>query len=152
MYSLSTYLNSLFVILSFAFCIICCGCSSGPVADETQGDSFNQLSTIQQCYFEYSRANGKPPESKEDLAKLLEKNGQDVSTVFVSKRNNQEFVIIWNTPPKEDGPLQVIGYESTSIDNQRMVMTSMGTMTMSDEDFDSANFPPGHLPPASSQQ
>lgn len=123
------------------------GCSPGPVADEAQGDSFEQLSAIHESYLEFYRTNKKAPQSKDDLAPLLKKSGHDSSGVFVSNRNNEEFVIVWDTNPisKDPNPM-VIGYESSATDDQRMVLTTMGVMTFDESEFQSANFPSGHTP------
>ena len=132
----------------FALGLICfAGCSSAPVADEVQGDSFEQLSAIHQCYMEFYTSKKKPPQSKDDLAPLLTKNGHDPVSVFKSKRDDSEFVIVWDVKPTSNDPMPVVfGYESTASDEQRMVLTTMGVMTMSESEFQSASFPPDHTP------
>ena len=47
------------------------GCSQPEGPDEGQGNSFQQLSIIGQCYMEYSDTNRKAPKSKDDILQLL---------------------------------------------------------------------------------
>ena len=125
------------------------GCSSPPVADEKQGDSFQQLSSIQQSYFEFVETKNAAPQSRDDLEPLLIKAGHDPQAIYISERDGNEFVVLWNTKPDRSSPEPVvIAYEATSTNEQRMVLTSMGVMTMNESEFQAAKFPEGHSAPA----
>ncbi|MDG1873762.1 MAG: hypothetical protein P8J27_07610 [Mariniblastus sp.] len=137
------------LLIICAFLIFVQGCAPPPVADEKQGNSFEQLSTIQRCYMEFIETRKAAPESRADLEPLLKKSGDDPLTVFVSERDGQEFIVLWSTKPDRSSPEPVIiAYESTSTNNERMVLTSMGVMTMNESEFQTANFPEGHTAPA----
>jgi len=138
--------------ISVAGLLICTGCSNGPEADVAQGNSFGQLNAIQQSYFEFFSSKNTPPKSKDDLAPILKKNGHDVGSIFVSERDNEEFVMIWDVDPTNVDQQRVLGYEATSVDGSRLVFTNFGVMSMSDEEFSSATFPSGHSPANISNQ
>ena len=127
------------------------GCNQGPIADQSQGDSFVQLRAIHQAYIEFSDATGKAPESAQDLERILMKANQDPETIFVSASDGQPFVIHWGAQPlTATTEPTVIAYESSGKNKQRMVMTSMGIMAMSEHELSNARFPAGFSPPTTS--
>ena len=127
------------------------GCNQGPIADQSQGDSFVQLTAIHQAYVEFSDVTGKAPESAQDLEGILKRANQDLKTIFVSANDGQPFVIHWGAQPlTATAEPTVIAYESSGKNRQRMVMTSMGIMAMSEIELSSAHFPAGFSPPTTS--
>jgi hypothetical protein len=132
--------------------LLAVGCGGATVSDDAQGDAFEQLSAIGQSYFRYVDVNRKPPRSREDLTAILKNNGEDVNEIFISARDGQEFVVIWGTPTKPDSaePI-VIAYEADGQRGSRMVLTTMGAMTMSEKEFRASKFPDGHSPSPNSQ-
>ena len=131
------------VVISFTL-----GCQPPSVVDETQGDPFEQMMVIQQCYFDYSMQNQKAPSSEADLATGFQTAGFETADLMNSPRDGKPIVILWGVMPdlQSTSPV-VLGYESTSVGNSRMVMTTMGVVAMSDEEFQSAAFPEGHSAP-----
>ena len=137
----------IFSIMVFIFPFI--GCNTSPITDEAQGDSFVQLNAIHRAYAQFSEATGKPPESADDLKEILIKANQDPETIFVSASDGQPFVIHWgvqaiNTSPEPT----VIAYEGNGKNGQRMVLTSMGVIAMSEKELIDGSFPAGFSPPS----
>ena len=124
------------------------GCKPQSAFDETQGDPFEQMVVIQQCYFDYAIKNKKAPSSKEDLAARFQSSGYEPSILLKSPRDGQPFVILWGVMPDlTSTPPVVLGYESSSVGDARMVMTTMGVVTMLEDAFQKATFPEGHAAP-----
>ena len=79
-------------------------------------------------------------------------NGQVSDSDFLSKNDGEEFVFVWGTElNRRSATPVVIGYESAGKDGKRMVFTTMGTMTLSQEEFSASEFPAGHSPDSTSQ-
>ena len=133
----------LFFSLFVATAILFFGCAQpAQVSDEKEGAAYSQLSEIGAAYLQYRDSSRKPPESQENLIPIL---GDSHS--YQSVRDGTDLIILWGTEvPKDSGEPIVIGYESTSTNRSRLVLTSMGTMTMNEDEFRSAKFPAGHVP------
>jgi len=124
------------------------GCEAPPVSDKQQGDVFGQLNSIQSCYLQYSMQYNKAPASPDDLAPLLEQAGLTGPDVFRSSRDGTDFVIFWGVKPDlQSGGNVVLGHEASGLDDQWVVMTSMGVVAMSASEFQDAEFPSGHVAP-----
>ena len=124
------------------------GCSSPPVMSESQDDAFAKLMAIQECYLEHSMQNGRGPASIEDLQTALSEAGYDTNEILKSSRDGSELTVHWGVMPDfQTAEAVVIGYEGNSQEGQRVVMTSAGVWLMTDEEFYSAPFPPGHKAP-----
>jgi hypothetical protein len=139
------------VLSAFLLCfiLITSGCEAPPVSDKKQGDVYGQLNSIQACYLQYLMQRKKAPKSSDDLAPLLEQAGLTGPDVFRSSRDGSDFVIFWGVKPNlQGGDIVVLGHEASGLDGQWVVMTSMGVVTMSAADFQSATFPKGHSAPA----
>lgn len=133
---------------------VCCflmtiGCEAPPVSDEQQGDVFGQLNSIQACYLQYSMQYRKAPKSPDDLTPLLKQAGLTGPDVFRSSRDGLDFVIFWGVKPDlQGGDNVVLGHEASGVDDQWVVMTTMGVVAMSAAEFQNAKFPSGHSAPA----
>ncbi|HJN08074.1 MAG TPA: hypothetical protein QF564_05235, partial [Pirellulaceae bacterium] len=89
------------------------------------------------------------PKTRAELAKHLPQ-GSNVEQLFVSPRDDKPFVVVWGTDLNKmmTNPEPVVyGYEVDGADGRRFVLTTMGVMEMTDEDFAAASFPAGHSPP-----
>jgi len=77
--------------------------------------------------------------------------GTDVETLFISPRDGKPFAIVWGTDVQKvmmaSARPVVYGYEVDGVDGDRFVLTTVGVMELTDEDFANASFPEGHSPP-----
>ena len=133
--------------------LLCCflttaGCETPPVSSEQQGDVYGQMNSIQACYLQYVMQRNRAPKSPDELLPLLKQVGVTGPDVFRSSRDGEDFVIFWGVKPDfTSGDNTVIGHEASGVDDQWIVMTSMGVVSMSDAEFKSAKFPTGHSAP-----
>lgn len=136
------------IVILVAGLLASCGGESEVDINKRDQASAN-LETIWSAYRQATEQGSAPPMGPDDLAEYLP-NDVDQSKVFRSNRDGKSFVIIWGTdfrkaPTSGTRPL-VIGYEKDGASGNRLVMTAMGVMTMSDDEFDKAYFPSGHNP------
>ncbi len=139
------------VLCAFLLCslLLTTGCEAPPVSDKKQGDVYGQLNSIQSCYLQYLMQRRKAPKSPDDLAPLLKQAGLTGPDMFRSSRDGSDFVIFWGVKPNlQGGDIIVLGHEASGVGDQWVVMTSMGVVTMSSSEFQSATFPAGHSAPA----
>ena len=142
-------LGAVLCLFAVCFFLMAIGCESPPVSDEEQGDVYGQLNSIQSCYLQYLMQYNKAPASADDLAPLLEQAGLTGPDVFRSSRDGADFVIFWGVKPNlQAGGNIVLGHEASGVDDQWVVMTSMGVVAMSAAEFQEAEFPKGHSAPA----
>ena len=135
----------------FTICVACMlGCDQAPSSSAADGNSFEQLTAIAESYMKFEQDSGNPPASAEDLTQALADAGHEPD-VLVSKRDNQSFVVLWGTPIMTEGDPIVIAYEATTSNDNRMVLTTMGAMSMTEAEFRDIKFPDGHSPPTPSQ-
>ena len=144
------FLKPYLLALSVCFLLVAQGCSSGPPEpDSVQGEHFESFSVIAQCYTDYTMQNGRAPSSPNDLLPLLRQAGVDPVELLESLDGGNDVVVLWGAIPDMKSPEPVVmGYQTSSTNGQRLVITSMGVVTMPDEEFYSAPFPPGHMAPA----
>jgi hypothetical protein len=134
--------------LLLCFFLTTTGCETPPASSEQQGDVYGQMNSIQSCYLQYVMQRKRAPKSPDDLLPLLKQAGLTGPDVFRSSRDGEDFVIFWGVKPNfQSGDNTVIGHEASGSDDQWVVMTSMGVVTMSDAEFKSAKFPTGHSAP-----
>lgn len=139
------YLSALTVCLL----MVVQGCSGPPEPDSAQGEHFESFAVISQCYTDYTMQHGRAPSSEKDLLPLLRQAGVDPAELLESLGGGADVVVLWGAMPDMQSPEPVVmGYETSSTNGQRLVITSMGVVTMPDEEFYSAPFPPGHKAPA----
>lgn len=122
-----------------------CGGDSDEVTPEAEvGEN---LSTIADAYRRATEKNRQPPKGPDELKPFLPQD-VDQDTLFRSVRDDEPFVIIWGTDPREGMDIKplVIGYEKEGKGGDRYVFTAMGVMQMTDDDFAEARFPAGHKP------
>jgi hypothetical protein len=135
-------------ILSVVICLPACGSKSGGNLNPTE----ERLSRIGRAYVTSTYRIGHAPASFQDIKQDL---GPDVSEdLLVSPRDGENFVILWGIdynkirPPSRDNPFVVGGYEKNGANGTRYVLCfPMGVTSMTDEQFQKANFPPGHKAP-----
>ena len=140
----SRYLGCVVVLVAMAGC-------GGQSAEsvEKRGESSENFRVIETAYRAALAKTNRAPKNREELTEYLP-TGTDAEQLFVSPRDDQPFVIIWGTDLTAlmTNPRPVVyGYEADGADGNRFVLTSMGVMELTDEDFAAASFPEGHSPP-----
>jgi hypothetical protein len=91
--------------------------------------------------------HGKPPESMDDMKQVLAPLSDDPGQYLRSKRDGQNFVIIWGLNLDAVPADVVVAYEQTGVDGKRMVVTPTGDVReVSAEEFAKLKFPKDHQP------
>lgn len=121
------------------------GC--GPNPEGKQKRDSGPLSELAKYYNQATNQLNRAPKSPDELKPLLPPD-KDVNSLLNCPVDNEPYVIIWGTDPREGMDLKplVIGYEAKEYDGSRFVFTAMGVMLMESEDFKTAKFPAGHTP------
>lgn len=131
----------------FAFAVLvsmAIGCSQTLTQE---GHDSGPLTSLSKAYLKATQGLNRPPKSPDELAKFLDP-GVSVESLLKSPADGQPYVILWGTDARTGMELKplVVGYEAQGKNGNRFVFTAMGVMFMSNEDFKTANFPPGHKP------
>jgi hypothetical protein len=115
------------------------GCSAPPGLVVKQQDTEN-LSKIWMAYDQASRQQG-APQNVEQLKPFLKQHGEP-ETILNSPRDGLPYVILWGKNTRTVGlktmPPPLLAYEQQGVDGTRYVLTVMGVMPMSDEEFQTA--------------
>ena len=123
-------------LLATAFMI---GCNKqDPVLIEQEGDGYANLMAIESAYRQYLSAKRKPPSSEEDLQPY-----GTTAESFVSVRDGKPLKVYWGTSLDEtnfDNPTIVV-HEVDGKDGKRLVLSTIGVMMLSEEEFAAARFP-----------
>lgn len=143
----SKFAVSCLLVVASSFLTSCGGQSSEDVKNIEQ--TTDNLRAISDAYKAATNKLGRPPADPQEITKFLP-SGVDANKVFKSPNDGESFVIFWgtdirNAPVQGTKPL-IVGYEKNGKDGSRMVFTTMGVVTMNDEQFASGFFPPGHQP------
>lgn len=124
------------------------GCG-GPTEEtiEQRGASSDNFRVIETAYRAALTESKRAPKNRKELAKHLPE-GIDAEQLFISPQDDKPFVVVWGTDLETTSPEPVVyGYEAEGANGNRFVLTTMGVMEMTDEDFSAAKFPDGHSPP-----
>lgn len=100
-----------------------CGQSGGGVPDPSDGDMLRGVVTT---YRMASQQLRRPPKSMDELAELLAPVANDPSEFLRSKRDGEEFVVVWGINVYNAPGDTVVAYERTGVDGKRMAVTLMG--------------------------
>lgn len=123
-------------ILFLLACIALAGCSS-PHPVVKQEDAEN-LSKIGAAYDEATKQLGHPPQNPEELKPYL-KQYDDPEAILRSPQDRLPYVILWGRDIRsisiESMPPPIIAYEQQGANGTRYVLTAMGIMPMTDEEF-----------------
>jgi len=113
-----------------------CGGAAPPDKQETA-----HLRSIVSLYNFASSQNGRPPANEQQFKEFVAKNGSAVmerfnirnpDDLFISERDGQPFVIVYEPRPKGLSR-DVIAYEQTGVDGKREVGMSLGMIQEVDE-------------------
>lgn len=117
------------------------GCSSKPSADVAAVDETENLYKIERAYDAATKRLNRPPADVEQLKPFLREHG-DPDTILKSPRDGQPYVIIFNADIRKgfEMPPPIVAHEKAGVNGKRYVLTVMGVVSMSDEEFAKAKF------------
>jgi hypothetical protein len=105
--------------------LVACGCSrpAREIAPERAGG----LNQIRSAYEQSQTKLGRPPENLNDLKPYLEGDADELA---------RKYEIVWGVDyHKMSMPPPVVAYEKTAVNGQRYVVTVMGVVPMSADEF-----------------
>ena len=113
------------------------GCGSkGPAIAK---DDIDRLNKIFSAYKEASDKLGHPPKNMDEFRGFIEKQG-DPKVILRSPHDGEPYAIVWNCNLRqsiESLPPPLVAYEQKGADGQRHILTTMGLMTIGEEEFTS---------------
>jgi hypothetical protein len=122
-------------------CIVLAGCSSSPDPVVKQEEAEN-LTKIGVAYDRATKQLGHPPQNPDQLKPFLKEYG-DPESILRSPQDRLPYVILWGrsirTTAIETMPPPLIAYEQQGVSGKRYVLTAMGIMRMTDEEFQKVN-------------
>lgn len=141
----NTFRGSMALAIVSAFLLSGCG-SGDKVADVVGNINTNNVMRVASCYAFFQMKNKfKGPKnlkefkafmSQPEIATNLEMMGidpDDIDSVFISERDDEEIVIRWNVPGSARGCYEPVAFEKTGVDGSRRVGFANGVF----EDVDS---------------
>jgi hypothetical protein len=116
------------------------GCSANAPPAPHFADTEN-LSKIERAYHADLQKLGRPPANADQLKPYLKEFG-DPDAILRSPRDGEPYVIIYGVDIRKpfSMPPPIWLYEKHGADGKRYVMTIMGMMCMTDEEFANAKF------------
>jgi hypothetical protein len=130
-------------------CLCAVGCGSGPV-EKLRDPSVQRIKAISRAYLEATQDLNRPPLNLEELTPFLKKYGEP-SEILRSPHDGQEYTILYGVDFREiherGTTFPVLIYETQGTDGKRYVGGLREVKRMTDEEFKSATFPPGHKAP-----
>jgi hypothetical protein len=125
-------------LIRLACCLLACflplACSGPPPA--VKQNEADNLVKIQTAYNLATKELGRPPANLDELLPRLKQHG-DPDTLLRSPRDGQPYVINWKVDIHniQTMPPPVVAYEQKGAGGKHYVLTVMGIMPTSDEDF-----------------
>lgn len=144
-------LRAAFGLVALAF-LHGCGSSGSATVDEDK--SSENLKRIGAAYSQAALQLGRPPRDANDLSAAI-KNSPDKpnpADILRSPADNENYVIVYGVDfralaMKRGNVDVVIAYEKVGVDGKRLCLKPPAqVVVMTDEEFKSADFPPGHQP------
>lgn len=129
------------------------GCGSSTPTEVHNEKSAENLRHIGAAYSTASFQLQRPPSNVNELKEVMKKTGiADPDATLRSPDDNEDYVIVWNVNfmeiAKTRGNVDVIiAYEQKGKNGRRNVLKLPAqVLSMTDEQFRAAPFPPGHTP------
>jgi hypothetical protein len=120
----------------------CQGGNSAPVPSDP-----SMMRGVISTYRTAASMLGKPPASMDDLKQVLAPLSDDPGQYLRSKRDGQDFVIVWGLNLDTLPPDVVVAYEQNGVDGKRMVVMPRGDVReVTSEEFAKLKFPKDHQP------
>src|SRR5262245_45050551 len=117
------------------------GCSSRATPSAAAVSETENLSKIERAYDKAIQKLGRPPADTEQLKPFLKEFG-DPDKILRSPRDGQPYVILYGVhirKVKLEMPPPIWAYEKNGVNGKRYVLTVMGAVPMTDEEFAKAN-------------
>jgi hypothetical protein len=131
-----------FAALAVCVSIGCRGDSSQPVPSDP-----SMMRGVVSTYRTAASMLGRPPENMDDLKKILAPLSDDPGQYLRSKRDGQDFIIIWGLNLDAIPPDEIVAYEQTGANGKRMVVTATAQVReVTAEEFATLKFPKDHQP------
>ena len=132
------------LVVLAVFLVIGCSQSS---SNMPKPNDFSLLRGVVSTYRVANSSLGHPPQNIDELKSVLAPLLKDPSEVLRSKRDGEDFVIIWGLDLNSAPGDLVVAYERTGVDGKRMVVTADANVTeVSATEFANLKFPNGHQP------
>ncbi len=132
------------MLLGSTYALIGCGGGNSANSDPSKSN----LAAFSILYARFRIANrGKNPQNEQELRSFIESKGStvleaaglSVDDVFVSDRDNERIVVVYGDKPLMCDGQEVIAYESTSVDGERLIASPTGSaMYVSEATFSEA--------------
>jgi hypothetical protein len=130
------------------------GCGGSPEAVTLEADaSYQHLQIIRSAYMRALTDLGRPPENAKEILPYIHYKGEGgPEAVLRSPSDGQEYKILWGVAredmqPGPGGHYPVLAYEQQGTGGRRYVLAVKNIVSMTDEQFKKAPFPPGHKAP-----
>jgi hypothetical protein len=122
------------------------GCSRQAEVTSTVPPAVQHLGAVRDGFFEARRALDRPPRSKDEIVKYVEKFG-DPAQMFRSPDDGEDFVVIYGIDPLAMDAMNCIwAYERHGNGSGRYVLRGRHVRRITDDEFRKQTFPPGHKP------
>jgi hypothetical protein len=123
-----------------AVALACGSGGCGKSGDTGPQKDTENLTAIRKAYLEATKRLGHRPKNLEELKPSLAAEGNP-DELLVSPNDNLPYVIVFGADPRK----HVIAYEQKGVNGVRMVVDqNMLPKRLSEEDFETLSFPPGH--------
>ncbi|MFM9067863.1 MAG: hypothetical protein ACKOUR_11115 [Planctomycetota bacterium] len=141
-----------FILVILSVVLVGCGPAKPVVFPENKFEQ--QLQRIGAAYSQASVKLGRPPSGPEELMEFLQvTGGPSAAETLRSPHDGEDYVIVWNVDFRQLAMSGanvndvIIAYEKRGKNGTRYVMKPPSHVTqISDLEFKSAKFPPGHQP------
>jgi hypothetical protein len=141
------------LLLTTAAMLICigligCGQTGRSVPVPSNSD---MLRGIIRTYVTAAGNLNRPPQSMDDLKAVVAPVDKDTDKYFRSKRDGEEFVVVWGLNLQTIPSDNVVAYERKGAGGTRMVLTVGGDIQeVTPEGFSQLKFPKGYTPDSGS--
>ncbi len=129
------------VVVWAAVSFLATGCSSKPALQAVGMSETENLSKIERAFDSAREKLGRPPANLEQLKPFLKEFG-DADQILRSPRDGEPYVIIYGIDIRRpfEMPPPIWAHEKNGVDGKRYVLTVMGPVSMTDEEFSKAKF------------
>src|SRR5262245_17614920 len=121
---------------TLALGLLIAGCSSKPADVGSGEDETEHLARIGRAYDAATKRLNRPPADVEQLKPFLREFG-DPEAALRSPRDGQPYVIVFGANIRKpfQMPPPIYAHEKEGVDGKRFVLTVMGVIQMTDEEF-----------------
>jgi hypothetical protein len=140
-------LRNCFLVASAAVMAAAIGCGGGGGSTAPTPTDASMLRGVVSTYRIATRDLGRPPQNVEELKTVLAPVSKEPMEYLISKRDGEEFVIVWNVNLNNTPADTIVAYERTGVDGKRMVVSANANVReVSADEFSQLKFPKGSTP------